>query len=473
MNNRKMTKRSLVTAVIALVLCMGMLVGTTFAWFTDSVTSGRNQIVAGNLDIVLEYKTPTSTEWKEVTADTVLFSEDSLWEPGHTEAVALRIRNVGTLALKYEIATTVYEEKAGTNVAGEAFKLSDYLTVGHSAVQQDGQIGDMLMDIIMGSRKQAAKLANTAFGEFFANPNPAIMPGEAHVCALAITMPETVGNEANYKTGTDAPSISFGITLAATQYTYESDSFGNDYDKDADILPFVSNVKDLRAALAAGESVALTNDLDVEADVTAPYGNKMAFEHNGGVFDGNGHTLNVDVYGDDYGIMTSGGTIKNVTITGAARGIVLMSATEDVILDNVHISDDTLYPLNTAEHATVDGVDLIVSNSTFGGWTSFAGLETASFTDCDFISGNYGYGWPYDCLVKPFVNTTFTGCDFVEGFYIDLSALEAGCKVVLDGCTVDGQALTESMIGFNCDGSETVCVELPAGRTFADCVIIK
>ena len=53
----KTTKRALFSSVMALILCFSMLVGTTFAWFTDEVKSGVNQIVAGNLDVELEYKT--------------------------------------------------------------------------------------------------------------------------------------------------------------------------------------------------------------------------------------------------------------------------------------------------------------------------------------------------------------------------------------------------------------------------------
>ena len=55
MMNKKSTKRSLLLSALSLVLCLSMLVGTTFAWFTDSVTSGKNRIVAGNLDVELEY----------------------------------------------------------------------------------------------------------------------------------------------------------------------------------------------------------------------------------------------------------------------------------------------------------------------------------------------------------------------------------------------------------------------------------
>ena len=56
MNNKRATKRALLTSVMALVMCVVMLVGTTFAWFTDTASTGVNKIVAGNLkvDIVNE-----------------------------------------------------------------------------------------------------------------------------------------------------------------------------------------------------------------------------------------------------------------------------------------------------------------------------------------------------------------------------------------------------------------------------------
>ena len=234
-----------------------------------------------------------------------------------------------------------------------------------------------------------------------------------------------------------------------------------------------TNVTDIQKVLAKGANVTLAGDVSSVAETVAPYGNKVGYIHKGGTFDGNGNKLTIDCYGDDYGIMTYGGTIKNVVIDGVARAIVLYSPVEDVILDNVYASGEILYPLNTAEHATVPGIDLIVTNSSFGGWASFAGVESASFTDCHFISGKYGYGWPYDCLVKPYINTTFKNCTFEvhssgNGYYLDLSSLGADCKVVLDQCTVNGVVITAA----NCSTLFGE-VELPSGRTLADCVIFN
>lgn len=449
MTKTKSTKRALLTSALALLMCVSMLIGSTFAWFTDSVTSGRNKIVSGNLDVVLEYKTPDSQdEWKEVTSDTVLFGEKGLWEPGHTEVVALRIRNAGTLALKYDLATTVYEEVAGTNVYGDSFKLSDYLEIGYSAINGDGQIGDAFMGMMLGSRDNANSLTNSEFGKSVDNPYPIILPGDAHVCALAISMPTTVGNEANYKTGTEAPFISFGVTLLATQATVESDSFNNQYDKDAEYPNLVKNAAELADALANGKDAVLSGDIvDAPVNTKAPYGNYYGVALNGGVLDGNGNSLDFNEGElnngslDNYGIMVSAGTIKNVDITGVFRGIVIMNPTDDIYIDNVTIGgEDVCYAINTAEG---DGThSLIVTNSTIAGWNSYGtAIKDLSFTDCTFAQGEY-YTNVYGRLVKPYVNTVFENCEFSSKYYIDLSALEDGCTITLKNCTVNGVKLT-------------------------------
>lgn len=289
---------------------------------------------------------------------------------------------------------------------------------------------------------------------------------------------------------TKKPGIAMGTLNAETTVTIKNSQFidcqaGDQglymYETDTDVNTFTfvnennvvakkgSTVTEITEVLKNGGSVVFGNDIVTEATTTDPYGNKVALIQNGGVIDGNGKILSVDCYGDDYGIMTSGGTIKNLTINAGCRAIVIMSPTEDIILDNVYVcGDEILYPINTAEHATVEGVDLIVKNSTFGGWSSFAGIDSASFTNCKFIYGGYYNSWPYDSLVKPYVNTTFTDCDFAENYYLDLSALGADCAVVLDNCTVNGTIVTaENCIELFGE------VELPTGRTLADCVIFK
>lgn len=240
----------------------------------------------------------------------------------------------------------------------------------------------------------------------------------------------------------------------------------------------VSDGAALRAALAEGKAIIMTEDIEMEADQTAPYGNKYGLKMNGGVLDGGKNNLHIECHGDDYGIMTTGGTIKNVTIEEGCRAVMLMYAEDDVILDNVKLGGDgVLYPINTGEYPVVDGVDLIVTNSTLAGWTSFAGIESASFTKVTFEQGTY-YNNIYGRVLKPMVNTTLTDCSFIEHMNMDLSGLPSGCKVIVENCTVAGQALTADKCTIPTTDAEYdtafFTVDLPSWATSVnDCVIFK
>ena len=148
MNNKRATKRALLTSVMALVMCVVMLVGTTFAWFTDTASTGVNKIQAGNLDIEVQYRTTADGKWNALDNATDLFgAEGTLFEPGHTRVVELKIKNVGNLALKYKIGMNVVSETAGTNKDGNPYKLSDYLKVAATGFQQypaEGHIAEAM-----------------------------------------------------------------------------------------------------------------------------------------------------------------------------------------------------------------------------------------------------------------------------------------------------------------------------------------
>ena len=121
MKSRNATRSALFTSIISLLLCVSMLVGTTFAWFTDEVASGINQIASGNLDVVLEYKNNWDEEWKPVDQNTKIFKEGALYEPGYTEVVYLRVSNAGSLALKYLLSFNIANQESSTNVYGDEF----------------------------------------------------------------------------------------------------------------------------------------------------------------------------------------------------------------------------------------------------------------------------------------------------------------------------------------------------------------
>ncbi|HCL21209.1 MAG TPA: hypothetical protein DHW47_04635 [Oscillibacter sp.] len=211
MNNKRATKRALLTSVMALVMCVVMLVGTTFAWFTDTASTGVNKIQAGNLDIELEMKN-ASGGWDKAEGKTLQFKkaaghegEEVLWEPGcRYELPELRIVNKGNLALKYKITVN--------GVTGDAKLLK---AIDFTAKMGGTEIAlDSLNDAILPSGA-APTLAGEAVGE----TAPITIKG---------VMKTTAGNE--YQ-GLSIDGI--GITVVATQYTYEKDSIDDQYDANA------------------------------------------------------------------------------------------------------------------------------------------------------------------------------------------------------------------------------------------------
>ena len=224
MTNRKSTKRALLGSVMAMVLCLAMLVGATFAWFTDTASTGVNKIQAGNLDIEIQDETGKAIDtlaW--ATKDGTAFAEDGktpLWEPGCTYTLTpFRIVNKGNLALKYKIVVTGLEGDAG------------------------------LLKVIKFTYKTGEETFDmNAEGHLAANG------GASKVITVSAHMDEAAGNEYMNKT---LEGVKF--TVYATQDAVESDSFNSTYDESA-TYP-VANVTELKEALTNGGVVAVTKDI--------------------------------------------------------------------------------------------------------------------------------------------------------------------------------------------------------------------
>ena len=332
MTNSKHTKRALLASVLSVVLCCAMLVGSTFAWFTDSVTSGNNKIVAGNLEIELEYKDKTG-KWQTITEDTNLFksADETLWEPGHTEYVQLRIRNAGSLALRYQFIANVYGDENGgpekeyTNQNNEKFKLSEYLVF--NKIEGDAPVEDREDLWLSGDAEKAAmgKLDDLV-------GNGLLTSGEEETLTLAVYMPTFVGNDANHSSSAKEtegePTIYLGLTLNATQAPYENDSFGNDYDKAA----AVTTEDELIKAVKNGGTVVLWDDIELNTN--------LALTENETVLDLNGHTVTFDEDGlidlsGDASLTIKGGTFDMPTDTTSQLGyLVRAEGNSKVVIEN-------------------------------------------------------------------------------------------------------------------------------------------
>ena len=212
MTKTKSTRSALVSSVLALLLCFSMLLGTTFAWFTDSVSSSGNVIKAGNLDVEMEWKDATAAGAQKTYKDAsegAIFNYDK-WEPGYVEAKNIKISNVGTLALKYHL-----------NIAakGEVSELANVIDVYYA----EGEY--VLADRSMTELTKIGTLADVLDGM------PANMAGDleaekSDIVTIALKMQEDAGNE--YK-GLSI-GTSFAVVLMATQDNVEADSFDENYD---------------------------------------------------------------------------------------------------------------------------------------------------------------------------------------------------------------------------------------------------
>ena len=157
MTKTRSTKRALIASVISVLLCVSMLLGTTYAWFTDSVTSANNIIVSGNLDIELEYW--NGTEWVSVEGKTDILTNE-LFEPGTTEVAYLRVANAGTLALKYQLGVNVVSETAGVNAAGESF-------LGNENIEKHAEWFDRFKGNYTFTEENSEEIIKTEIGKTF------------------------------------------------------------------------------------------------------------------------------------------------------------------------------------------------------------------------------------------------------------------------------------------------------------------
>ena len=227
MNESTKTKKALRGSLLALFLCIVLLIGTTFAWFTDTASTGVNKIQSGTLKVGLEYK--VGDQWQDATGQTLTFktadnraADKILWEPGCTyELPALRVVNKGNLALKYKIKIN--------GIQGDE-KLNEVI---------DWTISDTALD---ADHKLAAK----------ATSDELVIKGH---------MQESAGNE--YQ---DKSIDGISITVYATQDTVENDSFNNRYDENAGYP--IAKYSDMKDVFASGGAIAINDNITADETKT-------------------------------------------------------------------------------------------------------------------------------------------------------------------------------------------------------------
>lgn len=219
----KITRRTQLL-VVALVLCMTTMIGSTLAWFTDSVSVTGNKIESGTLELEVLYQ-DDNNEWKDIEKNPTPLFNYTLWEPGYAVVKGIEIKNAGTLALKYKLNFELTSERTGD------YKLEDVIDVylftekptDRTAFVDDAKVGT-LADLIYGEDADGTVHGNLA-GKATTGP-----------LYIGLKMQEAAGNEYQKLT----VGKGFNLVVVATQDTVEFDSFNNEYDKDATYPVFMS-----------------------------------------------------------------------------------------------------------------------------------------------------------------------------------------------------------------------------------------
>lgn len=346
MKKSKQTKKTIILSLSAIALSILMLIGTTFAWFTDTATSGKNKIIAGNLDVEL-YHSNATVQKSLVDNDTQLF-DVALWEPGVVAYENFEITNIGELSLSYNFTMAIGDFNT---VKDTEKSLKDVLKV---ALIEDGEF--------TGTREDLKTITfDKSLADFEKMGTLNIKDDTDKFAIIIYWEPSDNDNDYNLnngKTSSDSSAlyIDLGINLVASQSPYETDSFGSDYD-DNTTYKEVSNQNEFNSRIyyaKKGEGVKLTADIDW------PYAIQQS-QSGTTIIDLNGHTLNA--VGSE---ISEGNTmvIKNGKLNVTGKQITSATFTANkgstLILENVEYSSSQaagIYPIG-------EGTTVNIINST-------------------------------------------------------------------------------------------------------------
>ena len=452
------TKSKLISSLLILTLCVTMFVGSTYAWFTDSVTSTGNQIVSGTLDVDLVNANGDSLAGGNIKWAAKDGRSDILWEPGCTyQTEQIFVENKGSLALKYDIAIN--------GITGSA----ELLNVIEWSVLMDNQEIDL--DTFVGKLNKGEK---------------------SKAIVIQGHMKETAGNEYQNKT-LDA----FSITVEAYQLNSEADSFGPDYDiivpnvewyveAGADATEYVIDTADELAGLAAivngtavkpsqastvaagtasttvtatepipadtfeGQTIKLGADIDLMNKNWVPIGNwDNAFE---GDFDGADKIIsNLMIYAPSaegvglFGVAQKadikGINVKNANINGYSMvGTIVGSPYTGCTISDCHVSGNIKI---VAEYAYAGGISAYGYVDIDGCSVIADGTGVITAKERNAVGGITawmleGDNRITDCQVKNLDLTGWANIGAITGF-IHYSN-------VIDGCTAENINITKTRV---------------------------
>ena len=381
----KSKKSALLLSFTSLLICFAMLVGSTFAWFTDTATTGVNKIQSGTLDVGLEMKVTEGGEekWVNAEGETLTFktadnraADKIFWEPGCTyELPELRVVNNGNLALKYKVEIT--------GINGDA-KLNEVIT----------------WTIVEGAEANAIKENDVATGEYFLLP------------ANTATAPLTIKGEMDKNADNKYQNLTIdgiGITVFATQYTYESDSKDDQYDKDATYAQgaYIVGLTDENGKTVTFDTLTAAAKAWRESKNIVTSGNQFGYNTLNGTVDSITWVISGEVaIGDGEGVIGNNGAGQSILGGGYY--------TPPVTVNNI-----TIKGVNNAKIAKTDDSYLVSAAGTN------VVYENITFIDTVRIDSNPA-------------NLTFRNCTFEAGFRMPHANADGKCNVTIENCTFTG-----------------------------------
>ncbi len=431
MTEKKRKRRSPIGSVVAIMICFSLLLGTTFAWFTDEVNSTKNIIQAGNLDVELVHTNAKGTN-ETVEEGTPLFLDKNgdpiLWEPGVVAWENFTVKNVGSLALWFDLSV-LYEDLNCVVVdsAETEYVLSDVLKV--AIVEGKEVSGDR--EAVINSIDDNAWMTLEELAE--EKYSDSLEAGKEKSYGTVIWWEQTAADN-NWNVNNDKTTKSFGkydvkdgddlqinlgIELHATQQPHESDSFDEKYDEDAKpVSPIlVNSVATLVAALNNAEEGAV-----IVLDAA------------------------------EYGSVAIESELKNVTIQGSEGANVRLNIGSTAILNDVTITDLNVTYVDSSS-AYVDGgainIDagadvnnLVIENSTFNGTGGRSCVVGCSEPTAEITLSNCVIDGPKYVVYgsAPVAKLTIEDCEIknISSWVAMLNAGDSvGAKLTISDCDFD------------------------------------
>ena len=272
------SKKALLSSAFALVLSVAMLIGTTFAWFTDTASTGVNKIVSGNLKVDIIGENSDShiekLNFKKAAATDAEAGAAILWEPGCRYLTeGFRIANKGNLALKWKAQVNMNNiingKVEGSTIAKDGKSLLDVIDFYVVTKAANGTETEVAIENFVGNLKKTET---------------------SEVYYIKGVMQTTAGND--YQ---DLTLDGITVTVIAAQDTVENDSFDNQYDKDAK-YPIVAMDTLQELINNAAEPVSVKLEGNIAGSLTVPQDKDVTL-------DLNGFTLNG---GDSHAILNRG-----------------------------------------------------------------------------------------------------------------------------------------------------------------------